>query len=41
MSSLETSPIALREYYEPDTILMTCINTRESYSPLLATERNG
>jgi len=41
MSSLETSPIALCEYYEPDTILMTCINTRESYSPLSATERNG
>jgi hypothetical protein len=41
MSSLETSLIALCEYYEPDTILMSCINTRESYSPLSATERNG
>jgi hypothetical protein len=39
MSSIETSPIALCEYYEPDTILLTCINTRETYSPLSATEK--
>lgn len=37
MSSLETSPIALCEYYEPDTILMTCINTRESAAPFNST----
>lgn len=37
MSSLETSPIALCEYYEPDTILMTCINTRESTAPFNST----